>query len=497
MSHTAGFEDRHVEMVTWEEEEMYPPREWLVSHVPGRVFPPGEVAAYSNYGAALAGYIVARVSGQSYSQYVQEHILDPLGMAGSTAEWPTPPDLAPHESVGYLDQDGKLEEFPRLLGQWDLFPAGAIRATATDMARFMIAHLQDGVYGDGATEGRILNKTTAEQMHGTLYSPDPRLLGSAYGFFDFSDNGQRTIGHGGEAEPMQSLLLLLLDQNMGVFVAYNSSGAEPLTRQHLGFQRAFFDHYYSTPALEPVQTPIGFSERAEQFVGVYRMTRNAYTTLEKYLSLMMPTVSVENPGDDTLLLRTPYGDWRIIEEDSLHFRQADAPLHFAFRTDSRGRIAYLFTDYTPMMAFEKVPWYETIDFNLPLLVTCLLVFLSVLPVTLLHWVRSRRRGKAEPAGARAAYWLIIGIALLNLLFTLGNIIWGEQIVFGISSAYKVVLAMGVVSANLTAVTAVYVVLVWKNKYWGVPFRTYYTLVTTVAMAFVWFLNQWNLLGWRY
>ncbi|HEY5729380.1 MAG TPA: serine hydrolase domain-containing protein, partial [Anaerolineales bacterium] len=93
MTHTSGFEDLHADMVTLDEENLAPPREWLVSHIPARVRPPGAVAAYSNYGAALAGYIVARVSGQTYSQYVQEHILDPLGMNSTTAKYPTPSEL--------------------------------------------------------------------------------------------------------------------------------------------------------------------------------------------------------------------------------------------------------------------------------------------------------------------------------------------------------------------------------------------------------------------
>jgi hypothetical protein len=44
---------------------------------------------------------------------------------------------------------------------------------------------------------------------------------------------------------------------------------------------------------------------------------------------------------------------------------------------------------------------------------------------------------------------------------------------------------------------VYTGLAWKNRYWGIAGRGYYTLVTVAAVAFVWFLNYWNLLGWRY
>ena len=139
------------------------------------------------------------------------------------------------------------------------------------MARFMIAHLQNGRYSDAnIAEARILKETTAQQMHSTLYTPDPRLLGTAYGFFDFSDNGQRTLGHSGYVPPMHSLLLLLPDQNLGVFVAYNSEGGGDLTTQHFGFQRAFFDHYYPAPAVEPIQPPADFAERAGRFVGSYR-----------------------------------------------------------------------------------------------------------------------------------------------------------------------------------------------------------------------------------
>jgi CubicO group peptidase (beta-lactamase class C family) len=501
LTHTAGFEDRSVDMVRLKAEDLAPRREWLLSHTPARVRPPGELPAYSNYGAALAGYIVARVSGESYSQYVQEHVLDPLGMRSTTAQWPTPPDLSARESVGYTYSDGAFQVFPRLIGQVDLFPAGIIRSTVTDMARFMIAHLQDGRYSDATiTEARILSEATAQRVHRTLYTPDPRILGTTYGFFDFSDNGQRTIGHGGTAEPMESLLLLLPDQGLGVFVAYNSEGAGGLTRQHFGFQRAFFDRYYPAPALDPIRPPADFAKRADRFAGAYKWTRSSYTTLEKYWALFGPTVNVKNPGDGMLLLETPYGDWRIVEEEPLYFRQVDGPFRFVFREDGQGRITNLFTDFTPMFGFERLRWYETLGFNMPLLGVSLLLLLSVLPVALIRAIRNRRIRavhRSASRGARLASRLIVGISVLNLLFVVGNALWGEQIVFGVPLIHRVVLGLGVLSAALTVGALVYAALAWKDGYWGVAFRCYYTLVTIAAVAFVWFLNHWNLLGWRF
>jgi CubicO group peptidase (beta-lactamase class C family) len=501
MAHTAGFEDQHVDMAAWRDEDLAPQREWLASHIPARVRPPGEVPAYSNYGAALAGYIVAQVSGENYSQYVQNHILDPLAMKSSTAFWPTPPDLIARESVGYMDDTGDIKVFPYITGQVDLYPAGVIRATVTDMARFMITHLQGGFYGDASTEMRILEETTARQMHSTLYAADPRLLGNAYGFFEFSDNGQRVIGHSGEAEPMQSTLFLLPDQNLGVFVVYNSMGGGALTDQHLGFQRAFFDHYYPASAVEPIQPPADFAERADRFVGAYRWTQSSSTTLEKYTSQLFGyAIKVENPGDGTLLLVAPWGEMPFVEEEPLYFRLVDGAFHISFREDDQGRVAYLFTDFTPQFAFEKVEWYEMVSFNIPLLLTSLLMFLSMLPVALIRAIRNRQTKddqKSVPRGTRVAYRLIIGISILNLLFVAGTLVWGKQIVFGIPPIYKFVMGLGVLSALLTVGALVYTVLAWKDGYWSLAFRAYYTLVTVAAVAFVWFLNYWNLLGWRY
>lgn len=78
-------------------------------------------------------------------------------------------------------------------------------------------------------------------------------------------------------------------------------GAGELNRQHFGFQRAFFDHYYPAPAVEAIQPPADFAERADRFVGAYKWTMSSYTTLEKFSALTGPTINVSNPGDGALL----------------------------------------------------------------------------------------------------------------------------------------------------------------------------------------------------
>ena len=131
----------------------------------------------------------ARVSGQPYEQYIQEHILDPLGMRHSTVQVPVPPDLRAHASLGYWDVDGVLQpvpDYPEYFGQAAMMPAGGHSSSVTDMARFMIAHLQNGHYSDAdIPDGRILKESTMQQMHSTLYTPDSRILGTRLRLFRF------------------------------------------------------------------------------------------------------------------------------------------------------------------------------------------------------------------------------------------------------------------------------------------------------------------------
>ncbi len=341
-------------------------------------------------------------------------------------------------------------------------------------------------------------------MQGTLYTPDPRILGTAYGFFDFSDNGQRTLGHSGATIGFATLLLLLPDQDLGVFVVYTNEDVGGLTTQHSGFQRAFFDHYYPAPAVEPIQPPADFAERASRFAGSYKSTRRAYTTFEKFESIMRPPIEISDPGDGTLLLKLHGLEMRLVEVEPLYFRQVDGPFGVVFREDDRGRITHMFVDVAPQYAYEKLNWYETSRFNLALLLSSLLVFLSMIPVALVRAIRNRRPSgdrKSAYRGARMANWTIVGISVLNLLVVVGVVqMWIFNLGFprfGLSLFDRIVLGLGVLSALLTVAALFYTVLAWKDSYWGVVFRSYYTLVTVAAVAFVWFLNFWNLLGWRY
>lgn len=507
MTHTSGIEDRWLGSLTANAGELVPAREWLIANFPGRVRAPGEAAGYSNYNAMLAGYIVARVSGEPYEQYIQKHIFDPLGMTHSTVQPQMPEDLRPFASKSYTYVDGAFQQFPDYLTQSAVLPSGFHQNSVTDMARFMIARLEGGSYGDAPTEMRILEESTAQQMLTTLYTPDPRLRGTAYGLFDLSDNGQWVLGHEGYAPVMASQLLLLPDQHLGIFVVYNSLEARDagLTTQYIGgFDRAFFDHYYSAPEVAPIQAPAGFAARADRFVGFYREANSHSTTPEK-AQYLFGALEIRNPGDGTLAIPMGEGfEMRFMEVGPLYFRQVNGSFSIVFREDDQGRITYMFTDFMPEYGLVKLDWYETPGFNMMLALVCVLVFLSMLPVALIRFIRSRRLGgNRNPVsrGARMANRIILAISLLNLLFVVGIAIWFRPMhpseLHSIPLIVEIVMGFGVLAAMLTVGALVYSVLAWKNSYWGFAYRVYYTLATIAAMAFVWFLYYWNWLGWHY
>jgi len=102
LTHTAGFEETVKNLFLPRVQQMKPLRDYLVAALPARIFPPGKIPAYSNYGLSLAGYIVQRTSGERFEEYIENHIFKPLKMQSSTFEQPLPKALASRMSQGYL-----------------------------------------------------------------------------------------------------------------------------------------------------------------------------------------------------------------------------------------------------------------------------------------------------------------------------------------------------------------------------------------------------------
>jgi CubicO group peptidase (beta-lactamase class C family) len=401
MTHTPGFEDGARDLMPATPEQVDLQR-YLKERLPRRIFPPGELVAYSNYGCGLAGYIVQRIANEPYAQYVERHILQPLGMDHSTFEQPLPPALAPMMSQGYQRaSDGKPQPFELV----DPAPAGAMSATAMDMAKFMIAQLQDGRYGDA----RILQPATARLMHSPQYTPAPGMPGFDLGFYQEDRNGLRIIGHAGDTVLFHSDLHLLLDKGVGVFLSFNSAG-NPDAGGTLALRRAIFhaflDRYFPAPMTASDAVPITAKADAARVAGWYQSTRRNDSALK--LFALLSQFHVDAAPDGTLTVTPMLVDtagkplhWR--EVAPLQYREVNGGDRLQFVADADGRIRYWTTTYIPaVMLFQRVPAARAMGSVLPLAGLSMLVVLSALAVWVLgRWLRRHYRTTLElPPGLR-------------------------------------------------------------------------------------------------
>ena len=219
MSHSPGMSD--VSGITAPTvEELTPYNIWIKDNVPASVWAPGEEAAYSNYGTALTGYIVERVSGEPFAEYVEQHIFAPLGMSSTTFLEPLPEALQARMAKGYELENGRLVEQPFELFS-NIMPAGSASSTAEDMARFMLAILNDGAY-DGA---RILEPSSVATLFSDSLRNAPDLPGMAHGFYVVREAGPRLVGHAGNTGDFHSNLILAPEHGFGFFVS-TTGGSE-------------------------------------------------------------------------------------------------------------------------------------------------------------------------------------------------------------------------------------------------------------------------------
>ncbi|WP_336362504.1 serine hydrolase domain-containing protein [Halalkalicoccus salilacus] len=487
-THTPGFEDRYRGTFVEEREELRPLGEVLADEQPARVRPPGELAAYSNYGAALAGHIVASQYGESFEEYVRENLFAPLGMERSTFEQPVPDDLSEDLSGGYRYEDGSFRE-----GGFEyvgLPPAGSMSATATDMARFMLAHLEGGEF-DG---GRVLESGTVEEMHRRRFAHDERVNGICYGFYELDRNGERIIGHGGDTELFHSGLLVLPDRDLGLFVSYNSPGG---VRAREELIEAFVDRYVGEP--DPPSEPAGAPTRTEMLAGSYRAIRMPYTTYEKAGALTATLdVRVE---DDALVTEGPgAGIDRWIEVEPLVFEREDGKDTLVFREED-GDITHLFFGSVPATAFERLEWYETTVPQTAAIGLSLLVLLTaVVGWSGAGFWRRYRRGAPGSERPRIARWTagLASTLCLGFVLGLGVLVLTDPIrlITGTPTALIALLVLPVLAAIATLGTAAFCVLAWRDGYWGLLGRLHYTLVTLACLVFLAVLRYWNLLGFN-
>lgn len=494
LTHAPGLEDGAVGYLFADEvEDLVPLADSLAAHVPTQIWAPGTYSAYSNWATALAGLVVANVSGMLFEDYVREHIFEPLGMTQATFEEPLPEALAPDMAQGYAMKYGGIEpmgfEFIRNFG-----PAGALSAAAEDMARFAIAHVSDGAN----ESGRILRPETVRLMHSRLFAHDDRVAGMAHGFYEIFRNGQRFVGHGGDTIAFHSELVIEPETDFGLFVSFNSpEGA----RARTAVVDAVLDYFYpghggQEPAY-PAQPLEGSAERIAKAAGAYRLNRRSFTKLEGVVGLAGDLTVAPGPDGEIVIPGEGVGG-RFIEVAPYQFRHQGRQETLVFQTDEAGNVTRALVGSLPIMVADRLAFWETAGNHQLVLGLGVLAALFVLINT------ARKRGTGGSAGSARTGRISLNLAALCFLafgVGLGLVFSGadmEMMLFDFPPpGTSLVMVLPLLGALSTAVALGLLPAVWRSPDGNFWERLRYSYVCVVFTLLVLVLGYWNLLGWRY
>lgn len=492
MTHTAGFEEVLRDILFTDLNSKVSLRQFEIDNQPRRIFPPGTVSAYSNYGVGLGGYIIERVSGQPFEQYVRDHIFTPLGMTHSGFEEPLPNSITPSE--GYRSTDKKPVGFEIFLPA----PAGGVSSSGADMSRLAQALLNGGEL-DGH---RILQPETLAAMWTPQFRANDAMPPICMGFYETWRNGLRFIGHDGDLLAFHSRFILEPAHKLAIFVSFNSRGSESRLRPEI--LRFFADRYFPSAAT-PTYTKLSPAE-AKEYEGSYIPTRRADSTKLALFNLQQSVASVDKEGvltiDTAKDLRGHTYKWKPIAKDL--WQQVDDQGKLFFVRDASGRIVRLASDFAGSQS-QRVSWWEDTKFVYCLLGASLVIVLLVVSAALGRFIRGivfRRRPKLKPQPGTV--YLTFGpliacsawIAVAAVAFAIAKHFDSDSVI-GPTAAFDKFFVMENLVALLAILLSVWAIfsgiIVWLRDL-RVITKIKFSLVALACLYLIFFALHYNILG---
>ncbi|HWA31465.1 MAG TPA: serine hydrolase domain-containing protein, partial [Rhizomicrobium sp.] len=429
--------------------------------------------------------------------YIQHHIFTPLHMDHSTFVQPLPKSLAADMSKGYaLDtQDPKPYELI------PMSPAGALATTGDDVARFMLAHLNNGTY-DGA---QILKPETAATMHGISYPVPAHTEPMGLGFYHEDLNGHDVVSHGGDTIYFHSDLFLVLDKGVGLYYSQNSAG-KPDQGIRWPLYVAFMDRYFPAPKAAKLPTLKTAKTDGALVAGSYIASRRSDSNMLRLTSLF-GLVKVTLNSDGTISSDTE----KDLAGQPKKFREI-APFRWQdihgtqqfIATRKDGKVDRIYTsDLPPILTLTPVPAWQG-AWNLPLFIA----MFAMLALTVIFWpIKALLRWRYEtpfPLEGRQAqlYRLARVAALLDVVFLaglIGVLQYGNDHLEVFSDGYdwlfRILQAVGALGVVGT------IAMVWNFLAGlGNTDRPWWTKITDLliavsGVAFIWFVITLKLITW--
>ncbi|GGO04742.1 serine hydrolase [Iodidimonas muriae] len=491
---------------------------YLQRYRPKSVRPAGQFTVPSPYAAALAGTILSHVTGRNVASYMEEQIFAPLGMTHTSLREPFPQSareshvlppamndiLASMLSQGFAVQNGR--PVPQDFDYRSHYgPAASASATALDMARFMLAHLNDGAYEDG----RILQADTAKMMRTHLFSNAQGMPGTTHGFREYNlPGGLQGIGEEGHTLFFRAKMVMVPDLDLGLFIATNTSSGTDLVSAFADLLVARYFAPDRATANQDASTGAATTSRPRPITKADARNLTGY-----YLSLDRPFTLVE------ALFRAPAASYRLSLDDQgyislrngtktrtygqiapLRFQSVNGEDRLVFLADSQSDITYLIRSdaLSPLQHKGKIaPVTGFYGLSLMLAVASIMaLFLGW------HW---RKRSISQTPYEAVAEKLIPLMGLLWLFFlaffatNLCSVALNPQTALAdfppASLIIALWLALGAASVTLLSLACFYPL--WRYHSWPLWQRLCHMAITLIALCYVVSLSQWNALGFHY
>lgn len=489
MTHTPGFEDRLLGIFGKDEKSIRPYGEILKHQLPKRVRPSGTEMSYSNHGTGIAAYIVERVSGLKWDDYVEQNIIKPLGMDHTTFRQPLPDNLSGMLSKGYNYEGGTFKEYG--FEYIPLAAVGGASSTAEDMAKYMIAHLQLGRYNDAV----ILDSASFSRIHGTEFRASPFVSGIGLGIYELVNwNGISTIGHGGDTFWFHSLMALVPEKNLGLFVSFNTQTAD--YSQVFGL---FMDHL---SPLEPVSQDVRLTrENSEKFTGLYRYNRYPHNDLTR-ISSIMSTLKISYDTNGYLISKA--GDvqkWYMVNDST--FISAGSNEYFAFGKLKNGKYTRIYPGNLAVMPMERLPFVDSPGLNIMVMV----IYMTAFILTFTYWPLAYliRRKYTLNQGERKELtvmkkwigWLTSFLVLIFFIGLISSLSNPWELAYGVSPALKALLVIPIILCLCLLVLLYIIFILTIRKEFNISGKIHFYALTFSLILLLWQLNLWNLLGFKY
>jgi len=467
MHHNAGWEDRLLDLFYTSEQDVKPLSEMLQLTEPKQVFPPGEIVAYSNYGVALAGYIVELIANKPFYEYVDENIFSVLAMHDTTFH----PTQADHpeikkkraDSLGYTSPNFQPVVNERIF--IGIYPAGSAMGTIEDMTKFMIALMPKN---DEATP-LFKNVNTLDEMLTTSDFYSNGYARNAHGFWEGLYK-VRVVEHAGNTEGFTSNFSFSPEESLGIIILMNQKNESKL---NYDLPNLIFGTYNSPN----VQTPTNL----EQFNGTYMNMRQPFHGFSKIYGVLRQ-MNIDVVDDSTF---QSYG---------MHFKEIDEDL---FESDSEFPV-YLHSTFNESNVLEKIssPTYDMVPlpntskffqlFSVIALASCIILWLSMIIVSLIKWIKSK--------GAKLPF-----IEKWNLSLNIGGLLVLVNIIFLIvraanyvpSNGFSIHFLINYLYIGLTLLSIAILLVTYKNTNVKGTVKLKYALPTIMACVFMFLLIAWE------